>query len=99
MPITEEDKASEHFYPGVSCPHCIDKTTEQQRLRFAERHKQIELARCRGEDHIGSIKIEKRELDYSSLQVDQGSSFLTYSVLQSVQLTFNSLFDPFTDSV
>jgi UPF0176 protein len=60
MPITEEDKASEHFYPGVSCPHCIDKTTEQQRLRFAERHKQIELARSRGEDHIGSIKIEKR---------------------------------------
>lgn len=59
MPITEEDKASEKYHPGVSCPHCIDKTSEQQRLRFAERHKQIELARSRGEDHIGSIKIER----------------------------------------
>ena len=60
MPITEEDKASEHYHPGVSCPHCIDKTTEQQRIRFAERHKQIELARSRGEDHIGSIRIENK---------------------------------------
>ena len=59
MPITEADKESDHYHPGVSCPKCYEKTTEQQRLRFAERHKQIELARRRGEDHIGSIKIEK----------------------------------------
>ncbi|MDX2478621.1 MAG: rhodanese-related sulfurtransferase [Gammaproteobacteria bacterium] len=59
MPITEADKESDHYHPGVSCPKCYEKTTEQQRTRFAERHKQIELARQRGEDHIGSIKIEK----------------------------------------
>lgn len=59
MPITEADKESDHYHPGVSCPKCYKKTTEQQRLRFAERHKQIELARRRGENHIGSIKIEK----------------------------------------
>ena len=59
MPITEADKESDHYHPGVSCPKCYEKTTHQQRVRFAERHKQIELARRRGEDHIGSIKIEK----------------------------------------
>ena len=59
MPITEADKKSDHYHPGVSCPKCYEKTTHQQRVRFAERHKQIELARRRGEDHIGSIKIEK----------------------------------------
>lgn len=59
MPITEADKDSDHYHPGVSCPNCFEKTTQLQRLRFAERHKQIELARSRGQDHIGSIKIEK----------------------------------------
>jgi len=54
MPITEEDKQSEHYVMGVSCHHCIDKMTDEQKARFAERQKQIELAKQRGEEHIGS---------------------------------------------
>jgi len=54
MPITEQDKLSEHYQHGVSCPHCFDKTTEQQKSRYAEREKQIKLAEQRGEVHIGS---------------------------------------------
>ncbi|GAA5218861.1 rhodanese-related sulfurtransferase [Corallincola platygyrae] len=54
LPITQEDKLSDKFQLGVSCPHCYDKTTPEQRARFAERQKQVELAKRRGESHIGS---------------------------------------------
>jgi UPF0176 protein len=74
LPITEEDKQSSKYQKGVSCPYCFDKTTEHQKQRFAEREKQIELARARGDVHIGGDsaemaeinrqkKIEKRERD------------------------------------
>lgn len=53
MPISEEDKCSAHYQPGISCPHCKDAVTEQQRARFASRQRQVELAKARGEEHIG----------------------------------------------
>ena len=51
-PITENDKSSEFYVPGVSCPRCHDKMSDDQRERFAERQRQIELAKERGEAHI-----------------------------------------------
>ena len=54
LPITEADKASDKYQQGVSCPHCYDKATEAQKTRFMEREKQMELARLRGEAHIGA---------------------------------------------
>lgn len=54
LPITEEDKTSEHYVPGVSCPFCFDKTTTEQRQRFLEREKQMRLAEKRGDVHLGS---------------------------------------------
>lgn len=53
-PITEDDKRSEYYMKGVCCPHCHDRLTEEQKVRFAERQKQIELARARNEAHIGA---------------------------------------------
>ena len=53
MPITEDDKTHENFTRGVSCHHCYDQTSELQKQRYIERQKQIELAKQRGEDHIG----------------------------------------------
>ncbi len=53
FPITEEDKTSEHYIKGVSCPKCIDKYTEEQRSGFKERERQVNLAKQRGETHIG----------------------------------------------
>jgi len=41
------------YVAGISCPHCIDKTSASQRERFAERARQIELAKQRGTTHIG----------------------------------------------
>ena len=54
LPITDEDKQSEKYEPGVSCPGCFDKKSEDQRKRFAERERQMQLAKKRGEQHIGS---------------------------------------------
>lgn len=54
MPIDDNDKKSNAYVPGVSCPHCIDKYPEERRARFRERERQVRLARERGEAHIGS---------------------------------------------
>ena len=53
LPITEDDKASEEYLPGVSCPACFDKKSDAERARFREREKQMQLAKQRGEHHIG----------------------------------------------
>lgn len=58
MPITEEDKRSEAYQKGVSCPHCIDVYTEERKERFAERQRQIELAKQRGLKHIAAPQHE-----------------------------------------
>ena len=54
LPITEADKADAKYQQGVSCPLCYDKATDLQKTRFMEREKQMELARQRGEAHIGA---------------------------------------------
>lgn len=53
-PITEADKQSDKYMKGVTCPLCFDRLTEDQKTRFAERQKQIELARQRNEVHLGA---------------------------------------------
>ena len=53
MPITELDMASEQYQHGISCPHCYDEHNEEQRSRYAERERQVQLAKARGESHIG----------------------------------------------
>jgi UPF0176 protein len=52
-PISKDDKASEHFIEGVSCPACYAERSAEDRARFAERQKQIGLAKKRGKQHIG----------------------------------------------
>ncbi len=78
LPITEADKASAHYEPGVSCPHCWDKITPEQKARFMEREKQMQLARQRGEAHIGTDaaraltgKRNAKLLRRQALQADQ----------------------------
>jgi len=58
MPITLEDMTSAAYVKGESCPHCIDKATEEQKARFREREHQINLAAKRGEEHIGGNVVE-----------------------------------------
>jgi UPF0176 protein len=54
MPITDEDMQHEHFVQGVSCPYCHDKTSAEQKARYAQREKQMQLAKMRNEAHIGA---------------------------------------------
>ncbi len=54
MPITNEDIQRPEYERGVSCHLCIDKVSPKQRARYAEREKQMNLAKLRGEQHIGS---------------------------------------------
>ncbi len=52
-PLTKEQMAHPLYVKGVSCPRCHNRLSEAQRERFAERQKQIALAKNRGETHIG----------------------------------------------
>jgi UPF0176 protein len=61
MPITEQEKTLDSYVEGISCLHCYDKLTEQQKQRFAQRQKQVKLAKTRGESHIGSAAQQDTE--------------------------------------
>ncbi len=52
-PVDAAGKASDLYVPGVSCPRCYNEKSPEQRKRFKERQRQIELARARGEQHLG----------------------------------------------
>jgi UPF0176 protein len=55
-PITAEEKASPKYQAGVSCPNCFDSLTPEKRSAALERQKQVELAKQRGETHLGRKK-------------------------------------------
>ncbi|MEE2912875.1 MAG: rhodanese-related sulfurtransferase [Planctomycetota bacterium] len=51
-PISDAERSSPYYREGVSCQRCHDQTTDEQKKRFSERQKQIELAQHRGESHM-----------------------------------------------
>jgi len=53
-PLGHEDLASKFYVLGVSCPHCYDKKTEEEKQAYAERQRQVELAEKRHQAHIGA---------------------------------------------
>ena len=55
-PITEADKLSPQYQAGVSCHRCYDEVSEEQKARFAQREKQMRLAKLRGEQHRGNAQ-------------------------------------------
>ncbi|MCX2981910.1 rhodanese-related sulfurtransferase [Halieaceae bacterium IMCC14734] len=59
-PITQQDKMSELYQRGVCCPHCFAELSDDQKTRFAERQKQVDLAAERSETHIGSAPPERQ---------------------------------------
>lgn len=56
MPLSPEELNSEQYTPGIACPHCYDKTSEEKKAALTERQKQVVLAKQRGEAHIGASK-------------------------------------------
>ncbi|MGB3643811.1 MAG: rhodanese-related sulfurtransferase [Mesorhizobium sp.] len=54
FPLTAEDRRSPKYEAGASCPHCFEVRSEDDRARYAERHRQVRLAKARGRaPHIG----------------------------------------------
>ncbi|MEM8484236.1 MAG: rhodanese-related sulfurtransferase [Bacteroidota bacterium] len=52
-PLAPDDMASELYERGVTCPRCYNILTEGQIASFRERQRQIDLAKTRGETHVG----------------------------------------------
>jgi UPF0176 protein len=52
-PITAEEITSPFYEEGVSCSHCHQDRSEEDRERFRERQRQVMLAKRRGQAHIG----------------------------------------------
>ena len=61
-PVSQADKLHPAYRLGVSCPRCIDEFTDEDRARFAERQRQVELAQKRGDKHMGVPKPDDAEL-------------------------------------
>jgi UPF0176 protein len=55
VPISAQDKLSADYIAGVQCPACAASRTPEQKRRYAERQKQIDLAKARGEGHLGDV--------------------------------------------
>ncbi len=53
MPVSAADRALPSYVEGVSCPACADARTPEERASYAERHRQEQLAKARGETHVG----------------------------------------------
>ena len=62
FPITKEDTLHPHYEKGASCPRCFGTKDENQIARYREREKQVQLAKKRGQEHIGddAIKVMKK---------------------------------------
>jgi len=55
MPVGAAEKASPLYAEGVACPACHAERSDEQRTRYAERHRQAKLAEARGEAHVGAV--------------------------------------------
>jgi UPF0176 protein len=52
-PLSTEDMASPDYREGVSCPKCVGELDDDRAARLEERARQVDLARKRGDSHIG----------------------------------------------
>ena len=58
-PLSPNEIDSKYYKKGISCPYCYEKLTNKKKASVIERQKQIELAKLRGENHIGKQIREK----------------------------------------
>lgn len=53
QPLAAVDRAHPKYEEGVACAHCADSTDSETLRNRRERHRQMQLAKVRGEAHIG----------------------------------------------
>lgn len=58
-PVGDIERASPHYQKGVSCPRCHESRTPAEKAAMAERQRQVELARARGQAHVGAKMPQK----------------------------------------
>ena len=56
MPLSKKEVEDKKYIKGVTCKYCFDSLSNDQKKRFSQRQKQIELSLSRGEAHIGQTK-------------------------------------------
>lgn len=54
MPVSPEERAAEDYVEGERCPKCSNTRSDDDRRRYAERHRQVGLAAARGRTHVGA---------------------------------------------
>ena len=47
-PLSLKEVNSKKYKPGISCPNCFNKITDEKKKRLSERNKQISIAKKRG---------------------------------------------------
>jgi len=58
-PLSSKDLQSPDYREGVSCPQCINELQSERAERLEERRRQVQLARERGDEHIGARQLKK----------------------------------------
>ncbi len=53
-PVGDVERASPQFELGVSCPRCYSSRSDAEKQSLRERQRQVELARARGQAHVGA---------------------------------------------
>jgi UPF0176 protein len=54
-PLTRHERLSPKYAAGISCSRCFDSRSDDDRRRYAERQRQVDLAQAQGRGpHIGS---------------------------------------------
>jgi len=64
-PLNPDEMKSSMYVKGESCPYCHNELSSEKKASLHERQKQIELAKARGEKHIGrefDDSVTKKEL-------------------------------------
>ncbi len=92
-PLCEQDKHHPDYVVGESCPRCAKLLSDEQRQRFAERQKQTQLARARGEEHIGGVvadiistrRVEKKRRKQQGVSIKkQGFTLLEIMIVIAI---------------
>ena len=58
-PLSQQDLQHSDFMEGLSCRYCVGNLSQKQLDRFAQRQRQIELAKSKGIQHIHDPKEKK----------------------------------------
>lgn len=60
MPLSQMEMTHPDFEGGISCHHCKSTQDPARTRRFAERQRQIKLARERGKEHLGASHCKQK---------------------------------------